>query len=195
MKENISAKKVFVFIDVANVWNAQKSKSRFIDYPNLKKVVTQTLSNKIKIPVQIDKIFYYEAYPLEHTRQYDTDPKHKFLTFLKKGLEFVVRKKPIKQIHLESNQGSYIQEKGNMDIELAIDAVHHSSKYDIAIFFSGDSDFFPLIKYLNNRKKLCFVFSSKNNVSKELRTGTNGYFDILDLPIWGRKIKYRQQKK
>ena len=37
-------------------------------------------------------------------------------------------------------------------------------------------------------------FSSKNNVSQELRTGANGYTDILNIKdIWGRELKYRAE--
>jgi len=43
------------------------------------------------------QVFYYTAYPAEGTRSYSLDGKHKFFTFLKKGLGFVVRKKELKR--------------------------------------------------------------------------------------------------
>ena len=50
--------------------------------------------------------------------------------------------------------------------------------------------------YLKNGGKKVYVFSSKNNVSQELRTGGDGYFDVLELAedIWGRELKYRKEK-
>ena len=37
--------------------------------------------------------------------------------------------------------------------------------------------------------------NSKNNISEELRTGGDGYSDILNIEdIWGRKLKYREEK-
>lgn len=84
-----------------------------------------------------------------------------------------------------------------MDVEITIDAMHHIEKYDIAIFFTGDSDFLPLISYLKNRNKKVYIFSSKNNISQELRTGGDGYFDVLkmDDDIWGRELKHREELK
>jgi hypothetical protein len=40
---------------------------------------------------------------------------------------------------------------------------------------SRDSDFLALTTYLRRGKKKVYTFSSKNNVSLELRTGTDGY--------------------
>jgi len=52
-----------------------------------------------------------------------------------------------------------------------------------------------LISYLKNNDKKVFIFSSKNNISEELRTGGDGYSDILKInDIWGRELKYRQEK-
>ena len=40
------------------------------------------------------------------------------------------------------------------------------------------------------------IFSSQNNISEELRTGGDGYADVLGIPdIWGRELKYREAKK
>ena len=79
-----------------------------------------------------------------------------------------------------------------MDVELVIDAVHNFGKYDVAIFFSGDSDFLSLINYLKNTGKKVYVFSSRNNVSSELRTGSDGYFEMKDIEdIWGNDLRHK----
>lgn len=81
-----------------------------------------------------------------------------------------------------------------MDVEITIDSLHHLKKYNTAVFFTGDSDFLPLITYLRNHGKKVFVFSSRNNVSEELRTGSDGYTDILDVnEIWGKELKHRAE--
>ena len=81
-----------------------------------------------------------------------------------------------------------------MDVEITIDALHHIKKYNTAVFFTGDSDFLALITYLRNHGKKVFIFSSKNNVSQELRTGSDGYMDILLIEdIWGRELKHRAE--
>ena len=85
-------------------------------------------------------------------------------------------------------------EKGNMDVEMTVDAIHFKDQYDVGIFFSGDSDFLALISYLRNSGKKIFVYSSRNNVSFELRTGANGYVDVLTIgeDIWGSSLQHRK---
>lgn len=181
---------VYVFIDASNLWEAQKAKGRMFDFEKLKKYLKNTFQ-----ATEL-KIFYYTAYPADETRNYDLSSKHAFFTFLKKGLGFEVRKKPLKRIHITTCDGQAIQEKGNMDVEIAIDAVFHIEKYNSAIIFSGDSDFLPLIVHLKNNGKKVYVFSSKNNISEELKTGGDGYKDILmvEEDIWGHELKYRADR-
>jgi uncharacterized LabA/DUF88 family protein len=179
---------VYVFIDASNLWQAQKVKGRMFDYEKLKGFL------KKKFAAQELQIFYYTAYPRDGTRDYALDGRHKFFTYLKKGLGFTVRKKELKRINTRNEESeNLVQEKGNMDVEMTIDAIHFLGKYDTAIFFTGDSDFLALVSYLRNTGKKVFTFSSKNNISQELRTGGDGYFDVLTLEedIWGRELKRR----
>lgn len=83
-----------------------------------------------------------------------------------------------------------------MDVEMTIDAIHYMNKYNGAIFFTGDSDFIALVNYLRNNGKKIFIFSSKNNISQELRTGADGYTDVLKIEedIWGRELEHNGQK-
>ena len=151
---------------------------------------------KEKFNGSVIEIFYYTAYPAEGTRNYSLDGKHKFFTFLKKGLGFVVRKKELKRISIINECGESVQEKGNMDVEITIDAMYHCKKYNTAVFFTGDSDFLALVTHLKHGGKKVYIFSSKNNISEELRTGADGYTDVLVInnDIWGRELKYRKEK-
>jgi uncharacterized LabA/DUF88 family protein len=80
-----------------------------------------------------------------------------------------------------------------MDVELTIDAIHNKDKYDEAVLFTGDSDFLELVNYLRRRKKKIYIYSSKNNISQELRTGSDGYKDVLGIEkdIWGKELQHR----
>ena len=180
-----------MFVDASNVWEAQKAKGKFFDYQKLKACIQK------KCSCDNVQVFYYSAYPADGTRDYSLDGKHKFFTYLKKGLGFIVRKKELKRIKTQSEEGQVILEKGNMDVEITIDAMHHIESYETAVFFSGDADFLELVNYLKRRGKKVFVYSSKNNVSQEMRTAGNGYVDILDLTedIWGKDLQYRKSKK
>lgn len=181
-----SEKVVYVFIDASNLWEAQKARGKFFDYQKLTAYIKNTFNTSSV------KIFFYTAYPAEGTRDYSMDGKHKFFTYLKKGLGFEVRKKELKRIHIISDCGEVIKEKGNMDVEITIDAMHYLKKYDTSIFFSGDSDFLALVTYLRRGGKKVYIFSSKNNISEELKTGSDGYIDVLAVDdIWGRELKHR----
>ena len=179
---------VYVFIDASNIWAAQKVKGKMFDFQKLKNFLKGKYQS-----VEI-KIFYYSAYPANGTRDYSIDGKHKFFTYLKKGLGFIVRKKELKRIAIHTEAGDSVEEKGNMDVEMTIDALHHLKKYNIAVLFSGDSDFLALVNYLRHGGKKIYIYSSKNNVSEELRTSGDGYIDVLDIveDIWGRELKYRK---
>ncbi len=101
-----SRKIVYVFIDAANLWEAQKSKRRLLDYRKLAAYIRQRYNASEM------KVFYYDAYPEEGTRSYSLDGQHKFYTFLKKGLKFIIRKKKLKRINIRTAAGQVVQEKG-----------------------------------------------------------------------------------
>ncbi len=179
---------IHVFIDASNLWEAFKAKGRFLDFEKAVRHIQE------KFGGTSIKAFYYTAYPAEGTRNYSLDGRHKFLTYLKKGLKFEVIKKELKRISVVNERGEAKEEKGNMDVEIAIDALHHLQKYDLAVFFTGDSDFLALVTYLRRHGKKVFIFSSKNNVSQELRTGADGYTDVLEIEgIWCKEIKHRAE--
>ena len=184
IKENV----IYVFIDASNLWEALKAKGKFLDFEKATRHI------KEKFNGTTIKAFYHTAYPAEGTRSYSLDGKHRFFTFLKKGLGFAVIKKELKRISIVNENGESIEEKGNMDVEITIDALHHFKKYDIAVFFTGDSDFLALVTYLKNHGKKVFIFSSENNISQELRTGADGYTDVLKIEdIWGKELKHRAE--
>lgn len=186
--QNQATNTIYVFIDASNLWEAFKAKGKFLDFDKTIKHI------KEKFNGTAIKAFYYTAYPAEGTRDYNLDGKHKFFTYLKKALGFAVIKKELKRISIINGHGEAIEEKGNMDVEMTIDAMLHFKKYDTAVFFTGDSDFLALVTYLRNHGKKVFIFSSKNNVSEELRTGSDGYTEILDINgIWGKELKHRAE--
>ena len=176
--------RVYVFIDAANLWQAQKAKGKVFDYRKLKNFIEK------KFNCYSTKFFYYTAYPKNKTREYSLDSRHKFYTFLKRKLGFIVRKKELKQIRISTKQGGYIKEKGNLDVELTIDAIHYLKEYDTAILFTGDSDFSALVRYIQRNGREVYVFSSRDNISRELLICSDDYFDISKIKedIWRRRL-------
>ena len=189
MKKEIEKNKnVYVFIDAGNLWNIYKAKRTLIDFKKLKDYFLKEYEPK-KL-----EIFYYTSYPKIGTRSGDVGVNHAFFTFLAKGLGFRIIKKPLKQIKIVENGQQGITEKGNMDVELAIDLVHNVNNFDIALLFSGDSDFLSLLKYVKNRGKKIYIYSSKNSISTELETSGSGYTNIMEIEeIWGDDLKHKKK--
>jgi uncharacterized LabA/DUF88 family protein len=163
----------------------KKAKGRLIDFSAFTEQVRASYSASTVLA------YYYTAYPALGTRSYSLQARHNFYVYLERRLGFIVRKKPLKRI-VTNMQSATVIEKGNMDVEITIDAVDQRDNFDVAVFCSGDSDFLPLINYLRNNGKKVYVYSSRNSVSSELRTGTDGYTDLLSLNnIWGTALRRR----
>ncbi len=74
-----------------------------------------------------------------------------------------------------------ILKKGNLDVELTIDAVKDLGFYSTAILMSGDSDFHALVRYLQNKAKKVVVISSKGHVARELLNSADKYINFNSL--------------
>lgn len=81
---------------------------------------------------------------------------------------YVVRHKEIKFIKDDQDKIHGGHHKGNIDVDLTIDAVHFRDEYDSFVLLSGDGDFESLIKYLKRYNKRCLVISAKDHISIEL---------------------------
>tara|TARA_E500000178_G_scaffold194131_1_gene192122 strand:+ start:1003 stop:1593 length:591 start_codon:yes stop_codon:yes gene_type:complete len=75
--------------------------------------------------------------------------------------------------------------KGNMDIELAVDAMELSSRIDHAIIISGDGDFRRLVEALQHRAVRVTVMSTIKSsppmIADELRRQADFFLDLDDL--------------
>jgi len=145
--------KTAVFIDSANVYYSEKTMGWRIDF--------QKLLNYFKRETNLFRIAYYGAINPENKGE------RKFHDFLE-ILGYVVRHKKIKFIKDETDLAYGGHHKGNIDVDLTIDAVHFRDDYDTFVLLSGDSDFESLIKYLKAFKKRCIVMSTKGHISIEL---------------------------
>lgn len=144
--------KTIVFIDASNIYHSQKRLGWRVDFEKLMNLLHQELD--------VFEVYYYLAYDP------DNDSQRKFIDFLD-IIGYKVRKKPIKFINDRSEEtGGYY--KGNLDVDLVIDALHNRDSYNSAIIFSGDSDFESLIIYLKKLHKRCIVVSTKGHIAIEL---------------------------
>ena len=60
-------------------------------------------------------------------------------------------------------------------------------------YFYGGLRFLALVNYLKNDGKKVYIFSSKDSISHELKTGGDGYFDLRNInELWGKSLKHRE---
>jgi len=144
--------KAYIFIDASNIYHSFKKLGWKIDFLRLKKFLAHN--------IEMGNIYYYTAYDPNYAEQ------RKFLDFLE-IVGYTVRRKKVKFIKDEQRERGGFH-KGNLDVELTIDAVDNKDKFQSFILFSGDSDFEALLKYMRVHRKNCIVVSTKDHVSIEL---------------------------
>lgn len=153
MIDKFATGKTAVFIDSANIYFSQKTMGWKIDF--------KKLLEYFKKNTELYRIAFYGAI------NPDNEKERKFHDFLE-IIGYVVKHKKIKFIRDKEDVKYGGHHKGNVDVDLTIDAVHFRDDYDSFILLSGDGDFESLIKYLKVFRKRCIVMSSKGHISIEL---------------------------
>jgi uncharacterized LabA/DUF88 family protein len=90
--------------------------------------------------------------------------------------------------------------KGNMDVELAVDALRLSDVLDHIVLFSGDGDFRNLVAAIQQKGKRVTVVSTLRTqpqmVADELRRQADHFLDLADLELQiGRKPVERPRER
>lgn len=161
--------RVVLFIDGANLYATSKSLGFDIDYKRLLSLFRQKS--------QLVRALYYTA--LAEDQEYSSiRPLIDWLDY--NGYSMVT--KPTKEFTDASGRRKI---KGNMDIELAVDAMLLADHLDHAVLFSGDGDFRSLIAALQQKGKRASVVSTLQTqppmVADELRRQADQFIDLADL--------------
>jgi len=141
-----------IFIDGANVMYQQRHLGWKIDWEKLLHCINEDY--------RVVSARYYTA--LKEPPSEDQKSFHRMLA----TTGFSLKTKQLKKVK-DPDTGDIIY-KGNLDIELVIDALSTIEQYDIFILFSGDSDFVPLITALHQQRKIVKAFSTKGFSSIDL---------------------------
>lgn len=158
-----------LFIDGANLYATAKSLGFDIDYKRLLTMFREK-GNLIRA-------LYYTA--LAEDQEYSSiRPLIDWLDY--NGYSMVT--KPTKEFTDASGRRKI---KGNMDIELAVDAMELAEHLDHIVLFSGDGDFRSLVEALQYKGKRVSVVSTLAThppmVADELRRQADQFIDISDL--------------
>jgi uncharacterized LabA/DUF88 family protein len=163
------AERLALFIDGANLYATAKALGFDIDY---KKLLTLFRGKG-----QLVRALYYTA--LAEDQEYSSiRPLVDWLDY--NGYTMVT--KPTRE-YTDSFGRRKI--KGNMDIELAVDAMRLSQSLDHIILFTGDGDFKALIAALQlSGKRVSIISTLKTQpamVADELRRQADQFIDLADL--------------
>src|SRR5688500_17716922 len=164
-----------LFIDGANLYATAKSLGFDIDY--------RRLLGFFRKRSRLIRAIYYTAL-MEDAEYSPIRPLIDWLDY--NGYRVVT--KPAKEFTDSSGRRKI---KGNMDIELAIDALELSSFIDCMVLFSGDGDFRSLVEAMQRRGVRVTVVSTVSTqpamVADELRRQADEFVDLAHLiPKIGR---------
>jgi uncharacterized LabA/DUF88 family protein len=161
--------KIAVFIDGANLYATSKAIGIDIDY---RKLLTEFSGKAYMLRAN-----YYTA--LVEDQEYSSiRPLIDWLDY--NG--YTVITKPAKEF---TDAAGRRKVKGNMDIELTVDALELSPYYDHLVLFSGDGDFTALVASLQRKGKRVTVVSTLTTatpmISDDLRRQADFFIDVADL--------------
>lgn len=161
--------KIAIFIDGANLYSATKSLGFDIDYKRLLK--------DFQGRGYVLRSFYYTTL-VEDTEYSSIRPLLDWLDY--NGYSVVT--KPAREF--TDSQGRR-RVRGNMDIELAVNAMELASHVDHIIIFSGDGDFRSLVEAIQRKGVRVTVVSTVHTqppmIADELRRQADIFLDLVDL--------------
>jgi len=149
-----------IFIDGANLYYSEKTLGVKIDY--------QRFYNYFSQYHRLIEIRIFLAF--DHQSSKD-------ITFIE-NLEKIGYKVITKKLKFIKTSKGNIIKKGNVDIELALDAFEIKNRFRTFVLFSGDSDFDILLKKLQRHSKRVVVISTRKHIAKELIKTSHKYIDL-----------------
>jgi uncharacterized LabA/DUF88 family protein len=161
--------RIALFIDGANLYATAKSLAFDIDYKRLLAL--------FRTKGQLVRALYYTAL-IEDQEYSSIRPLVDWLDY--NGYTMVT--KPTKEFVDAMGRRKI---KGNMDIELAVDAMELADHLDHIVLFSGDGDFRSLVEALQHKGKRVSVVSTLATtppmVADELRRQADQFIDLANL--------------
>ncbi len=153
-----------VFVDVANLYYSARGLEVDVDYVALLKAATKGRD--------LIRAYAYSGLDPENENQ------RKFIDFLGKN--------DYKVVHKDIRKFGDGRVKANLDIELVVDLFRLADRMDIAVIVSGDGDFAPAIRALQDKGVRCEVISFRPNTSSDLIAVADEFIDIMKIIGIGR---------
>ncbi len=161
--------KVALFIDGANLYATSKTLGFDIDY--------KKMLNYFQNKTYLLRAYYYTAL-IEDQEYSSIRPLIDWLDY--NGYRVVT--KPTKEFTDSSGRRKV---KGNIDVELAMDAIELATSVDHMVLFSGDGDFRALVEALQRRGRKVSVVSTVSSqppmIADDLRRQADAFIDLVSL--------------
>ena len=161
--------KIALFIDGANLYAASRALGFDIDY---KKMLRYFEGQGYLL-----RAYYYTAL-IEDQEYSSIRPLIDWLDY--NGYRVIT--KPTKEF---TDSFGRRKVKGNMDMELAVDAMELSTTADHMVLFSGDGDFRYLVEALQRRgRKVTIISTTKTNppmIADDLRRQSDNFVELTSL--------------
>lgn len=158
-----------LFIDGSNLYAAAKALGFDIDY--------KLLRNEFMRRGKLVRAFYYTAL----VEDQDYSPIRPLVDWLDYN-GFTMVTKPAKEFTDSTGRRKI---KGNMDIELAVDAMEMAERIDHMVLFSGDGDFRPLVAAVQRKAVRVSVVStirtSPPMIADDLRRQADNFIELEEL--------------
>jgi uncharacterized LabA/DUF88 family protein len=158
-----------LFIDGSNLYAATKALGYDIDY--------KLLRSEFMRRGKMIRAFYYTAL-IENEEYSPIRPLVDWLDY--NGFTLVT--KPAKEFTDSMGRRKI---KGNMDIELAVDAMEMAGHVDHIVIFSGDGDFRPLVEALQKKgtrvSVVSTIRSSPPMIADTLRRQADNFIELEEL--------------
>jgi uncharacterized LabA/DUF88 family protein len=155
---NFIMNNTYAFIDSQNLNLGVKSLGWVLDFARFRKFLAEKY--------QVEKAFLFIGYIPDNQSLY---------TYLQEAGYIVVFKPTI-----QGKKKGLISTKGNVDAELVLHTMIEYPNYKKAIIVSGDGDFYCLVEYLANNKKLSKIIVPNKKYSSLLRKFSS-YILLIDL--------------
>jgi uncharacterized LabA/DUF88 family protein len=177
-------KQVYAFIDSQNLNVTVNKLGWKMDWRKLREHLSQKYG--------VTKAFMFIGYMPEHEDMYEQLHEAGYAVVLKQTYD-MTRPMPTEQVN-ENGKEEERHIKGNVDADMVLWAMKEMPHYSKALIVSGDGDFFSLVEYLVEKKKLLKLLAPSGHYSS-LYNKYESSIDRLDQSR--RELEYfdRRRKK
>ena len=180
MRRRRKAKGNYAFIDSQNLNLGVQKMGWKMDWRKFRQYLQQEFN--------VTQAYMFIGYMPENEPLYEYMHELGYLVVLKPTLEMKVAAEPSGEEKSESKPPT----KGNVDADLVLYAMKELPNYQQALIVSGDGDFYGLIEYLAQQRKLLHVLTPNWQYSSLLKPFENF---IIRLDPLRRQLSYHDYRK